>query len=42
MFSSLSLYHISIIIVGVAPQAKPLYEAVITALNQKEAEKGND
>ena len=29
-------------LLGVAPQAKPLYEAVITALNQKEAEKGND
>ncbi len=29
-------------LIGAAPQAKPLYEAVVTALNQKEAEKGND
>ena len=29
-------------LLGAAPQAKPLYEAVVTALNQKEAEKGND
>ena len=29
-------------LIGAAPQAKPLYEAVVNALNQKEAEKGND
>ena len=29
-------------LLGAAPQAKPLYEAVVNALNQKEAEKGND
>ena len=29
-------------LIGVAPQVKPLYEAVVNALNQKEAEKGND
>ena len=29
-------------LIGAALQAKPLYEAVVNALNQKEAEKGND
>ena len=29
-------------LIGAAPQAKPLYETVVNALNQKEAEKGND
>ncbi len=29
-------------LLGVAPQAKSFYKAVITALNQKEAGKGND
>lgn len=29
-------------LLGAAPQAKPLYEAVVNALNQKEAEKEND
>jgi hypothetical protein len=29
-------------LLGAAPQAKPMYEAVVNALNQKEQEKGND
>lgn len=29
-------------LLGAAPQAKPMYEAVVNALNQKEREKGND
>lgn len=28
-------------LLGAAPQAKPLYEAVVNALNQKEAEAGS-
>ena len=29
-------------LLGAAPEAKPMYEAVVNALNQKEQEKGND
>lgn len=29
-------------LLGAAPEAKPMYEAVVNALNQKEHEKGND
>ena len=29
-------------LLGAAPEAKPMYEAVVNALNQKEREKGND
>ena len=29
-------------LLGAAPEARPMYEAVVNALNQKEYEKGND